>query len=102
MAKKVNNPTVGLYVYRPYQAQNPGKIKKILPKGTQLTSNSINLGGGINVPLPPMGKPVEVAWLDGTTTIEDSFHLSDFDALIKDHKKKLNTHTSKLKALGSL
>lgn len=108
MAKHVSNPIVGMYVYRPYEAQNPGKIKQLLPPNTPLTNPSIVLGtgafGGPNISIPNMvvGVPVEVAWYDGTTSVEDSHILNDFDALIADHKKKLGTHTSKLKKLGAL
>ena len=100
MAKKVTSPKVGKFVYRPYGAQNPGKIKKILPKGTPLTKGTLDYGT-IKIPIRS-NSPVEVAWIDGTTTIEDAEHLSDFDALIADHQKKLNTHTSKLPALQKL
>lgn len=104
MAMKIITPHVGMYVYVPYGATNPGKIKQLLPQNTPLTNpNTLNFGSAFgSVSIGTTGTPVEVAWHSGKVTIEDSFHLSDFNALIADHQKKLNTHTSKIPRLQSL
>lgn len=84
MAQKINAPKVDMYVYMPYGANKPGKIKKILAGNKSQFCQ------------------VEVAWVDGSITTEEAYHLSDFNALIADHQKKLNTHTSKLPILQAL
>lgn len=101
MAKQLINPKVGSLVYKPYEPNNPGKVKKVLNPNTSLTNPNIILPSGHLISIKTQ-LPVEVAWFNGGITIEASEHLHDFDALIAEHQKKLNTHTSKLPQLALL
>ena len=77
----------GDYVYEPYLPNNPGKVLSV-----KHTANAIGF----------KFYEVEVKWLNGGTTKCEDFTLKDFNKLIADHRKKLNTHTSKLLALEKL
>jgi len=78
---------VGDYVYEAYLPQTPGvvkDIKKVLIKGTLEDYE------------------VTVHFVNGTTKVVTDLILRDFNQLIADHQKKLNTHTSKLPLLAKL
>ncbi len=95
--KTIDNPSdsgcmevVGDYVYKPYTPQTPGKITAIQRKvcaGHQ--------GGYVEY-------LATVKWLNSTTSVVNCLHLSSFTRLIKDHEKKLKTHTTKLPLLAKL
>jgi hypothetical protein len=80
MARTVSyNPTVGQRVYQAYSPQRAGIITSIIPPGQK--------------PIFAGSFPyVEVTWLDGTKTESNTLGLRDFDSLLEDHKKKLQTH----------
>jgi len=48
------------------------------------------------------GMKVYVQWSDHRVACESVLGLRDFDALIADHQKKLNTHLATLKKLEEL
>ncbi len=74
---------VGDYVYRAFQPQKPGKVARIAQER-------------------PYFNLVEIKWISGETTVTDEGGLRDFNGLIADHEKKLQTHKSKLPKLGLL
>lgn len=73
------NNLVGRRVYKPYAPTQAGIIRSEEPSGT-----------------------LTVKWLDGTTEIVSKRGLNDFDSLIEDHKKKLNTHLRTLAKLQAM
>jgi hypothetical protein len=83
MAKTAYLPRVGQRVYKCYRPTNPGVIREVIPQETIQTP-----AGQTHTPTPH----VRVFWLDGTVTTGSSLGLMDFDALIDDHHKKLDTH----------
>ena len=73
------NPKVGQRVYQAYSPQRAGVITAILPP--------------LDKPVFAVSFPnVEVTWLDGSKTTQNTVGLRDFDSLITDHVKKLDTH----------
>ncbi len=85
MAYTINNPKVGQYVYKGFRPLNPGIIRTIDGK---------DFGGHFDC--------VHVQWLSGLITAETTNGLNDFDALIADHRKKLNTHEANHQRLINL
>lgn len=89
MANPIWNPFIGQLVYRPFKPQNPGKIIEI-----EEGAKSIN---------PSMKEvKVKVKWIKGEISSWYSYNLNDFDELIKEHEKKLNTHKNAKQKLLSL
>ena len=92
---------VGDFVYEPYSPQRPGKVMRIVGAG----STTIDIDGGVGT-IPPLvlssNDYVEVKFLNGKTKQISMMHLADFNALIADHQKKLQTHQSKLSKLAAL
>jgi len=86
MAKKLQNPKVGDYVYKPFAPSMAGKI-----------IGCVKLAGAF-----PGDCSVTVKWLNGTVTTETSWHLQDFNGLIAEHQKRLATHTKTLERLEKL
>jgi hypothetical protein len=89
---------VGRKVYLVFRPLNAGVIIEVLPQATR-TVNSV--GGNEYTYTPPPN--ARVRWLNGTVTEVPSGALSDFDALIQDHEKKLSTHLAtraKLEAMA--
>jgi hypothetical protein len=94
MAIKVNKPEVGTLVYLPFSPVTIGVITELREVANPLPRN-------------PDHKDTEawVTWLNGKLKggvwHGFSWRLSDFDALIADHEKKLATHrANRLKALA--
>jgi hypothetical protein len=89
MAYCVNDPKVGQYVYKHCKPQNPGVIVSVDGK---------DFGGYFMC--------VHVQWLKAKpgseVTGETTAGLKDFEALIKDHRKKLNTHEANHQRLTNL
>jgi hypothetical protein len=87
MAICVIEPKVGQYVYKHCQPQKPGIIRIVHGKTMSGYFYSVS-----------------VQWLDSSRTVteEDTAGLKDFSALIEDHRKKLNTHESKLALLEKM
>ena len=85
MAKICRDAKVGDFVYKPYSPNKAGKVVKVQEGDHQCD------------PL------LTIKWLDGTTT-EDliEWRVSDFEALLEDHKKKVRTHQATLKKLEEL
>ena len=79
MAYCVNDPKVGQHVYRHGLPLKAGTIIEVYLYGS-----------------------VRILWVSGETTLEWTLELRDFDALIADHQKKLNTHLQTLKKLEEL
>jgi len=73
------------FVYEPYNPNNPGKVVSIEDDPDFSNQNYCT-----------------VKFLNGRTKKVSSNHLKDFNKLIEDHKRKLGTHISKLKAIGDL
>lgn len=76
----------GSNVYRPYRPQQAGVIVTDLDKGTTEVHN----------------RRVRVRWLKGTEEQVRLGDLNDFDLLIEDHRKKLQTHEAVLEKLKVL
>jgi hypothetical protein len=85
MAIVVNEPRVGQRVYKHARPQVAGVIKKVLGLRDHATTWR-----------------VRVKWLNGSEEELDSWNLKDFDALIADHEKKLQTHLATKKKLEAL
>jgi hypothetical protein len=75
MAKTVQNPQVGQFVYRHYKPLNPGVIREIVK------------------PHRTVGVIVKVQWLKGGESEEWEAHLADYLALIEDHRRKYLNHS---------
>lgn len=86
MARVAGEPRVGQRVYRFGKPLRPGIIQEVYG----LSANSVSF------------KDVKVKWLDGVVEVRTSNGLQDFDALIEDHRRKLETHLKTLKKLESL
>jgi hypothetical protein len=89
MATCVNEPKIGQYVYKHCCPQNPGIIVSVDGK---------DFGGYFTC--------VHVRWLTSKpgqeVTAETTAGLKDFEALIADHRKKLNTHEANYRRLNTL
>lgn len=82
---------VGDFVYQPYSPQKAGKVIK-----TEIKSKRFPNGNSEDYLY------VTVKFLDGTVKELWELHLNDFNQLIADHEKKLQTHRSKLVKLQQL
>jgi hypothetical protein len=91
-------PKVGDIVYEPF---NPMKYGKVI----NLTYNAA-LAAGSNNQLPPNANPyatkAEIKWKDGTISSCLAAHVNNLQALIDDHKKKLQKHINSMAAAQSL
>jgi hypothetical protein len=83
----LGNFVVNDYVYEPYTPQSPGKVLEVYEKKDEYLSG---------------GYCVRVKFLNGKEKKLLNAHLQSFHLLIEDHKKKLKSHMSKLKAIGAL
>jgi hypothetical protein len=91
MTTRIDTPVIGQFVYEPFSPQKVGIIRSITSKKVNRISSFF----------------VSVEWVTpkGVRTIEknvDSNHLNDFDSLIADHQKKLNTHLASKKRLQDI
>jgi hypothetical protein len=87
----VSNPVIGQFVYQPFSPQKVGVIRKV--RKTKMWGADSFF--------------VTVEWITpkGVRTSQKNVnadHLSDFDSLIADHRKKLNTHLASKKRLQSI
>ncbi len=98
MATHKQKYQVGDYVYEPYAPQNLGKVMKLVGAGI----TKIDIGGSISPLVYRSNDYVEIKFLNGKIKQISMSHLADFNALIADHQKKLQTHTSKLPILAKL
>jgi hypothetical protein len=71
----------GTVVYKPYNPQKPGIV--IETKGDTGVAKLVRYES-------------RVKWVDGSITTELCMNLMDFEALIRDHEKKLATHKTSL------
>lgn len=74
MAHPLHNPKIGDLAYPAFQPQKAGIIIEIVPKTDHLIPN------------------VKIQMANGSSLKIHQNALQDFNALIEDHKKKLNTH----------
>jgi len=80
---------IGKLVYEAFSPQKPAKIIAEVSRRAVLKIGSPE-------------RHVQVKFLDGKVKEVPLSFLNDFEALISDHRKKLETHTSKLELLKSL
>lgn len=78
---------IGDYVYESYKPLNPGKVIRTISDTTH-TEEDPSIQGGITF----HENILEVKFLNGETKLINTMHLADFQELIDDHKKKLQTH----------
>lgn len=83
MAKTVQKPFVGQRVYQIGSPQKAGIIVSFISVGKYFDD-------------------VKVLWLNGTTEAVSTSWVRDFDSLIADHLKKLDTHLDRKKKLDKL
>ena len=83
MANRLNSnkELMGAFVYQPFLPNNPGVVIKVEDSGR------------------PDTKLLTVKWLNGLVSQHADHRLNDFQGLIDDHRKKLNTHENKLQLL---
>ena len=72
-SETVQIPAVGQLVYKSSSPQKPGKIDVVISERE-------------------FDYLVKVTWVDKTFSNESTMILMDFDSLIKDHQKKLDSH----------